>query len=224
MGVPGRVWVMRRFLLSLLLLVSCSAHAATILVFGDSLSAGYGLDPGQGWVALLAQRLHERKLPYTVVNASISGDTSAGGLARLDATLNRTHPALLVLELGANDGLRGLSLKALRRNLETIITRAQARHIHVVLIGMRLPPNYGGPYADAFHRIYLQIAAQRHVPLVPFLMAGVALDRNLMQPDQLHPNAAAQPMLLDNVWRVLAPLLRVKMGIEPNGTYVSFPE
>lgn len=202
------ILLMRRFLLSLLLCLSFSAHAATILVFGDSLSAGYGLDSGQGWVDLLAQRLHARKLPYTVVNASISGETSAGGLARLDAALNRTHPALLLLELGANDGLRGLSLKALRRNLETIITRARARHIRVVLIGMRLPPNYGGSYADAFHRIYLDIATRRHVPLVPFLLAGVALDRKLMQPDQLHPNAAAQPRLLDTVWAVLAPLLK----------------
>ncbi len=177
-------------------------------MLGDSLSAGYGLNPGQGWVDLLAQRLHARHLPYTVINSSISGETSAGGLARLDATLKQTHPALLLLELGANDGLRGLSLKDLRHNLDAIITRAQARGIRVVLIGMRLPPNYGGPYADAFHRIYTDIAARRHVALVPFLLTDVALDRNLLQADQLHPNAAAQPRLLDTVWPVLAPLLR----------------
>ena len=199
---------MRRVLLSLLLVLSCSAHATTILVLGDSLSAGYGLDPGQGWVDLLAQRLHARRLPYTVVNASISGETSAGGLARLDAALDEAHPALLLLELGVNDGLRGLSLQDLRRNLEAIVRRAQARHIRVVLIGMRLPPNYGSRYGDAFQRIYTDLAARLHLPLVPFLLAKVALDRSLMQADQLHPTAAAQPQILDTVWPTLAPLLR----------------
>ena len=199
---------MRRVLLSLLLVLSCSAHATTILVLGDSLSAGYGLDPGQGWVDLLAQRLHARRLPYTVVNASISGETSAGGLARLDAALDEAHPALLLLELGINDGLRGLSLQDLRRNLEAIVRRAQARHIRVVLIGMRLPPNYGSRYGDAFQRIYTDLAARLHLPLVPFLLAKVALDRSLMQADQLHPTAAAQPQILDTVWPTLAPLLR----------------
>lgn len=177
-------------------------------MLGDSLSAGYGLDPGKGWVDLLQQRVSARKLPYTVVNASISGETSAGGLARLNALLDQTHPTLLLLELGANDGLRGLSLKALRQNLDAIVRRAQARRIRVVLIGMRLPPNYGETYTTAFHRIYTDIAARRHVPLVPFLLAGVALDRRLMQADQFHPTAAAQPRMLDTVWATLAPLLR----------------
>ena len=177
-------------------------------MLGDSLSAGYGLDPGQGWVDLLAQRLHARRLPYTVVNASISGETSAGGLARLDAALDEAHPALLLLELGINDGLRGLSLQDLRRNLEAIVRRAQARHIRVVLIGMRLPPNYGPRYGDAFQRVYADLAARLRLPLVPFLLAKVALDRSLMQADQLHPTAAAQPQILDTVWPTLAPLLR----------------
>lgn len=191
----------------MLLFVACSAHAATILVLGDSLSAGYGLESGQVWVDLLAKRLQHHQPRYTVVNASISGETSAGGLARVDADLERAHPAIVLLELGANDGLRGLSLDAMRRNLDEIVTRAQKRGAKVVLIGMRLPPNYGAHYTEAFHHIYIELAAKRHLPLVPFLLADVALDPRLMQPDQLHPTAVAQPKLLATVWRVLAPLL-----------------
>ena len=176
-------------------------------MLGDSLSAGYGLDPGQGWVDLLAQRLHARRLPYTVVNASISGETSAGGLARLDAALDEAHPALLLLELGINDGLRGLSLQDLRRNLEAIVRRAQARHIRVVLIGMRLPPNYGATYTEAFAAIYPKLARERDAALVPFLLDGVATDPALMQPDHIHPRAEAQARLLDTVWPALVPLL-----------------
>ncbi len=199
---------MRRFLLLILLVVSCSSPAATLLVLGDSLSAGYGLAAGQGWVHLLEARISARKLPYTVVNASISGDTSAGGLARLGASLDQTRPAWLLLELGANDGLRGLPLAALRRNLEAIITMAQARGARVVLIGMRLPPNYGEQYTENFHGIYRDLATRHHLPLVPFLLEGVALNPQLMQPDSLHPTAAAQPQLLDTVWQTLGPLLR----------------
>jgi acyl-CoA thioesterase-1 len=199
---------MRRILLCLLLLVSGSLHAATILVLGDSLSAGYGLEAGQGWVDLLGKRLQQRHPDYTVVNASISGDTSANGLARLDASLDRTHPAFLLLELGANDGLRGLSLQAMRSNLDQIVVRAQKRGARVVLIGMRLPTNYGEHYTEAFHRTYTELAARRHLALVPFLLEGVALDPRLMQNDQLHPTAEAQPKLLDTVWRTFAPLLR----------------
>ena len=200
---------MRFFLLSLLLLVQAGiAHAATILVLGDSLSAGYGLeDTRQGWVALLQKRLAEQKLPYKVVNASISGDTTAGGLARLDASLDQQRPAVLLLELGANDGLRGLSLQAMQRNLTTIVMRAKARGIKVVLIGMMLPPNYGPAYTARFQHVYRQLAQEQQLPLVPFLLDGVALDPALMQSDQLHPTAAAQPRLLDNVWSVLGPLL-----------------
>jgi acyl-CoA thioesterase-1 len=199
---------MRRVLLLILLLASGPLQAATILVLGDSLSAGYGLEAGQGWVDLLAQRLHRRHPGYSVVNASISGDTSAGGLARIDAALDRTRPALLLLELGANDGLRGLSLTAMRHNLDAIIGRVQARKTRVVLIGMRLPPNYGEPYTKAFYRTYTDLAKKHHVPLVPFLLDHVALDFDLMQRDQLHPTAAAQAQMLDNVWPTLTPLLR----------------
>jgi acyl-CoA thioesterase I len=192
----------------MLVFVSWSVQAATILVLGDSLSAGYGLDAGQGWVDLLAQRLEQRHPGYTVVNASISGETSAGGLARLNASLDHAHPALLLLELGANDGLRGLSLKAMRHNIDAIITRSEARGAKVILIGMRLPPNYGEQYTQAFQGIYTDLARQRHLPLVPFLLTDVALHPQLMQRDQLHPTAAAQSQLLDTVWHTLAPLLR----------------
>jgi acyl-CoA thioesterase-1 len=207
MGFPAGILVMRRILLLLLLFVSAPLHAATLLVLGDSLSAGYGLEPGQGWVDLLAQRLRQDRPAYSVVNASISGETSAGGLARLDASLNQARPTLLLLELGANDGLRGLSLKALRHNLDQIVTRAQKHGARVVLIGMRLPPNYGKQYTEAFHQTYVDLAARRHLPLVPFLLEGVALDPGLMQADQMHPTAKAQPALLDTVWHTLAPLL-----------------
>lgn len=192
----------------MLLLSVGVAHAATLLVYGDSLSAGYGLAQGQSWVDLLQQRLEQRRLPYKVVNASISGETSAGGLERLSGVLERYRPSVMVLELGANDGLRGLSLTALKRNLSTMVMRAKARGIKVVLIGMRLPPNYGPQYTERFHRIYGELARAQHLPLVPFLLERVALDPQLMQNDGLHPVAAAQPQLLDTVWPVLAPQLR----------------
>ncbi len=186
----------------------CTAHAATILVLGDSLSAGYGLaDVNHGWVALLQQRLQQDKLPYKVVNASISGETTAGGLARLDASLDQQHPSVLLLELGANDGLRGLSLEAMKNNLKTIVKRARARGTKVVLIGMLLPPNLGVAYNDRFADVFHQLAKELRLPFVPFLLDGVALDPRLMQFDQLHPNEAAQRRLLDNVWPVLVPLL-----------------
>ncbi len=181
-------------------------------MLGDSLSAGYGLASGEGWVTLLEKRIAAQKLPYTVVNASISGDTSAGGLSRLNASLDQTRPAVLLLELGANDGLRGLPLTAMRHNLESIITRVQARGARVVLIGMRLPPNYGEQYTETFEGIYRDLAARHHLPLVPFLLEGVALDPGLMQADQLHPTAAAQPRLLDTVWHTLGPLLHQNAG------------
>ena len=177
------------------------------MVLGDSLSAGYGLAPGQGWVALLAQRLQERNIPCEVVNASISGDTSAGGLARVDAALAQHRPEILLLELGANDGLRGLSLKAMKSNLSSIIGKAKAAGAKVLLIGMQLPPNYGPRYTGRFHSIYGELAQEQQLPLVPFLMDKVALDPSLMQPDNFHPNAKAQPLLLETVWQPLQPLL-----------------
>ncbi|MDE1943215.1 MAG: arylesterase [Betaproteobacteria bacterium] len=197
---------MRSFLLILLLCSAC-ARAGTLLVLGDSLSAGYGLAPGEGWVTLLQGRLTARQMSWQVVNASISGDTTAGGLARLEDALRRDHPDWVLVELGANDGLRGLPLSAMRHNLDAIVTRARAHGARVLLIGMRLPPNYGPQYTEGFQRVYRDLASSRHLPLVPFLLDGVALDPALIQADQLHPTAEAQPRLLDNVWHVLAPLL-----------------
>jgi len=200
---------MRNILLAILLfIVACYAQAGTVLVLGDSLSAGYGLEPGQGWVALLQQRLEEKGLPHRVVNVSISGDTTAGGRARLDAVLDQHRPDWLLLQLGANDGLRGLPLAAMHDNLAAMVMRARARGIKVLLIGMQIPPNYGRVYTERFAAVYQELAAQYRLPLVPFLMERVALDPALIQADQLHPNAAAQPLLLDTVWPVLEPLLR----------------
>jgi acyl-CoA thioesterase-1 len=199
---------MRKILLSLLLFcVLLPANAGTLLVLGDSLSAGYNLAPGQGWVELLQQRLQERAIPCTVVNASVSGDTTAGGLARLDALLAQHHPDILLLELGANDGLRGLSLPAMKRNLNAIIDRAQAADAQVLLIGMQMPPNYGPRYTERFHAIYGELAREQQLPLVPFLLEKVALEPALMQPDNFHPNAEAQPLLLETVWPLLRPML-----------------
>jgi acyl-CoA thioesterase-1 len=199
---------MRHILASLLLLLlSLPVGAGTLMVFGDSLSAGYGLPPGMGWVDLLAKRLEHQGRPCTVVNASISGDTSAGGASRIDAALAKHHPDILLLELGANDGLRGLSLAAMKDNLNRIIDRAEKSGARVVLIGMRMPPNYGPRYTERFHSIYGELAGERQLPLVPFLMEKVALEPSLMQADNFHPNAQAQPLLLQTVWPVLAPLL-----------------
>lgn len=196
----------------MLLLLALPAGAGTLLVLGDSLSSGHGLAPGEGWVNLLAARLEQQGRPYAVVNASISGDTSAGGLARIDAALAAHHPDILLLELGANDGLRGLSLAAMKHNLDSIIERAERAGARVVLIGMQMPPNYGPRYTERFHTIYGELARERQLPLVPFLMAKVALEPSLMQADNFHPNASAQPLLLETVWPVLAPLLEAGHG------------
>lgn len=184
------------------------AKAPVIMVLGDSISAGYGLDPGQGWVTLLARRLKTRDLPFEVINSSISGDTTAGGRARLPAALQRYQPVIVIVELGGNDGLRGLSLSAMRANLDAIIGQVRCSGAHVLLVGMRLPPNYGPGYTKAFHDVYLQLAAQRRVALVPFLLVGVATQRSLMQNDGIHPRANAQPQLLDNLWPQLKTLLK----------------
>lgn len=191
----------------MLLCLTLPAGAGTILVLGDSLSAGYGLAPGQGWVALLDQRLRERDIPCTIVNASISGDTSAGGLARIGTALAQHQPDILLLELGANDGLRGLSLSAMKNNLNSIIDQAKTAGAKVLLIGMQMPPNYGPRYTERFQSIYGELAREEQLPLVPFLLEKVALESTLMQPDNFHPNARAQPLLLDTVWPLLQPML-----------------
>jgi acyl-CoA thioesterase I len=183
------------------------ARAATILIYGDSLSAGYGLASGQSWPSLLAERLSREAPQYQLVNASISGETSAGGASRIAAELARTHPAVVVLELGANDGLRGLALAQMKANLERIIRACRAQRARVLLVGMQLPPNYGLPYTQAFAATFPELAKATGSALMPFLLEGVADQRALFQADGLHPNATAQPMILDKLWPHLRPLL-----------------
>ena len=181
--------------------------APTILVLGDSLSAAYGLDIEEGWVHLLEGRIKERGLDDKVVNASISGETTVGGLSRLPALLARLRPAVLVIQLGANDGLRGLSLDALRGNLSQLVQLGRASGSRVLLVGIQLPPNYGAAFNSGFQAVFQSVADSQQVPLVPSLLTGVAEDWSLMQADGLHPTAKAQPRILDNVWPGLLPLL-----------------
>ena len=183
-------------------------QAGVILVLGDSISAGYGLDnPAQGWVALLAGQIKAAGKPWTIVNASISGETSAGGLSRVDDLLARHKPGLLLLELGANDGLRGLRPTQAQANLGEIIGRAKQAGARVVLLGMRIPPNYGKRYNDLFEAVFPALAQQHGVAYVPFLLEGVGGNAQLTQADGLHPNALAQPVLMRLVWGKLEPLL-----------------
>ncbi len=203
-----------RVLILLLMLPShapgAEARAPTgiIMVFGDSLSAAHGLAPEQGWVHLLQQRLRQQGYRYRVVNASVSGDTTASALQRLPRALARHKPELVILELGGNDGLRGLPLADMRANLAKMIRLIQAQGAQVLLVGMQIPPNYGHRFARQFQAVYPELARQFGIPLVPFLLEGIATQRAFFQPDQIHPNARAQPILLDNVWARLAPLLR----------------
>ncbi len=184
------------------------AAQRTVLVVGDSLSAAYGLSASQGWVALTAQKIAKEKPGWRVVNASISGETTAGGAARIAAELKRHKPAVVVIELGGNDGLRGLPLKQTRDNLMKMIVAAKNANAKVLLIGMRLPPNYGPDYTRSFENIFRELATQHKATLLPFLLQPVATDRNAFQSDQIHPTAAAQPKLRDHVWPALSPLLK----------------
>lgn len=184
-----------------------TAGAGTLLVLGDSISAGFGLDTSKGWVALLQQRLKEEGYADQVVNASITGDTSANGRARLEPLLAANKPDLLIVELGGNDGLRGQPPAQLQQNLTWIIDRAQQSGARVLLLGVPLPPNYGAAYINAFSRVYQQVASEQQVPLVPSLLDGVGGVAPLMQEDGIHPRAEAQPRLLENVWPSLKPLL-----------------
>ena len=183
------------------------AAPRTILVFGDSLSAAYGIRPEQGWVALLTQRLQSQGYGYQVVNASVSGETSDGGLERLPRALQLHQPGIVVLELGANDGLRGLPVSETRANLARMIQLAQAARARVLLAGIRMPPNYGPRYTEEFAHIFPDLASQYHLPLVPFLLEKVALDPTRMQADGMHPNAQGEPAVLDTLWPYLKPLL-----------------
>ena len=196
------------FLAALLLAGPASAATRTVLVFGDSLSAAYGIAPQQGWVHLMGERIASQGLPWKVVNASVSGETTAGGLRRLPEDLKRHKPDAVVIELGANDALRGQPIKAIRANLEQMIRLAREAQAEPVLVGLMIPPNYGIDYAGEFRDVYASIARKEKVRLVPFLLHGVADTAESFQADQLHPTAAVQPRILDNVWATVEPLLR----------------
>lgn len=187
-----------------------SAAARTVLVFGDSLSAAYGLAASQGWVSLMGDRIRRENLPWTVVNASISGETTAGGLSRLPEDLKRHKPSVVLIALGANDALRGLPVAGIRANLEKMVRLARAAKAEPVLVGIMIPPNYGIDYAAQFGALYPSVARATKARLVPFLLEGIAQQPDMFQADQLHPTAAAQPRVLDNVWPVIEPLLRGK--------------
>jgi len=198
---------MEKILIALALLGYGLAHAnPTLLVFGDSLSAAYGIGQQAGWVALLQDRLRQKRLDYTVVNASISGETTSGGAARIAATLTTHQPAIVVVSLGANDGLRGLPVGQMRDNLAAILRATQGSGSRTLLVGMKLPPNYGPQYTQDFEQTYVALAREFKCALAPFLLEGVAGRRELFLEDNLHPSAAAQPLILENVWKALAPM------------------
>ncbi len=206
---------MKKLLLILLTTLACvvpglafATAAPVILVFGDSLSAEYGLPRGTGWAARMAERLKEQRLDYSVVNASISGETTAGGASRIAGELARTRPAVVILELGGNDGLRGLAPAATRTNLETMIAAARKAGARVVLCGMQLPPNYGREYTERFRAMYGELAKLHKIALVPFFLEGIGDKREMFQADGIHPVVEAQARMLDNVWPQLAPLLK----------------
>jgi acyl-CoA thioesterase-1 len=200
------------FLLSVLALGTVRAAAPavmppTLLVFGDSLSAGYGIDPARGWVSLLEQRLRDSGHDYRVVNASVSGETTAGGLARFPRALQIQHPSLVILELGGNDGLRALPVDAMRDNLGRMLQLCRSRRVAVLLVGIRMPANYGPRFTGEFAAVYDQLAARYAVPLVPFLLAGVTDHPGWMQADGIHPNEQGQPQVLENLWPHLQKML-----------------
>ena len=191
-----------------LFLLAMPVHAQNILLVGDSISAAFGLEISEGWVALLEQRLADEGYPHSVINASVSGDTTAGGLARLPGLLEEFEPELVIIELGGNDGLRALPLENMQQNLSAMVSLSQQAGADVILLGMMIPPNYGPRYADGFARVFHQVAEERDVTLVPFLLEGVGGVEGMMQDDGVHPTAAAQPLLLDNAW----PAIRLWLG------------
>ncbi|MEE4297998.1 MAG: arylesterase [Pseudomonadales bacterium] len=199
-----------RFLSVLVLgstLCAPSAAERTVLVMGDSISAAYGIEAEQGWVQLLADRLEDAGAGIDVVNASVSGETTGGGVVRLPGSLERLAPELVIIELGGNDGLRGYPIARIRDNLTRMVSMAREAGAEVLLLGMLIPPNYGERYTSGFQAAFREVAAQTGVQFVPFLLDGVATDASLMQEDGIHPTAAAQPLLLENLWPSLAPLL-----------------
>ena len=189
-------------------MTTAEAASRPIMIVGDSLSAAYGIELDAGWVNLLRQRLADAGYDHPVINASISGDTTAGGLTRLPDALDRYQPGIVVIELGGNDGLRGLAFEQTRENLAGMIRSARASGARVLLLGMMMPPNFGKRFTEKFLQMYHDLAADERVPLVPFFLAGVAEEPALMQEDGIHPNAAGQPLMLDNVWPELLQLLQ----------------
>jgi acyl-CoA thioesterase-1 len=200
--------MLRTFLFILLSGAVTLAHAAsTILVFGDSISAGYGIAREQSWVDLLRARLAHEHADYKVVNASVTGETTGGGRLRLASALEQHQPQIVILELGGNDGLRGARADAIRANLDAMVDECRRRRSRVLLLGMNVPPNYGSDYSEKFRQVFETVAKSRQVALVPFLFEGFATERAMFQPDGIHPVAAAQNKMLDNVWPKLLPLL-----------------
>ena len=187
-----------------------AADSPTVLVFGDSLSAGFGIDVDQSWVALLQQRLEETGYEHRVVNASISGETTEGGAARIDNAIGTFSPDLIILELGGNDGLRGFPPARIKSNLDTIARRARDSGADVVLLGIRIPTNYGARYTQAFEAVYADVAADLEIQWIEFFMDGIAFNDELLQSDRIHPNAEAQPLLLDNAWPIIRATLDAK--------------
>lgn len=179
-----------------------------VLIYGDSLSAAYGLPQSQGWAVLLEKKLAQEKFPHRIVNASISGETTAGGLTRLDAVLAKSKPSIVILELGANDGLRGLPIQSTGSNLNAMLQKIKKTGAKVLLLGMKMPPNYGARYTAEFSETYSQLAKSHQTALVPFMLENVAAKPELIQQDGLHPNALGQPIILDNIWPYLKPLLK----------------
>jgi len=200
--------ILRILCILMLMLPPAAGVAATIMVYGDSLSAGYGVPQEQGWVSLLQKKLHDEKLDYKVVNLSISGETTLGGKNRITAALEAHRPAIVILALGANDGLRGQNPDTMRSNLEAIVEACRRFKARVLLVGMRLPPNYGAAYTNKFNNIFKDISQRRRLASVPFLLEGFADDREMFQADAIHPTAQAQPLILETVWKKLRPLLQ----------------
>ena len=196
--------------LSCLMFLTAPVYAASnsILIYGDSLSASYGIPQQQGWVSLLQQRLEDQHFPYKVINASVSGETSSGGLSRLSATLDEHQPSIVILELGANDGLRGLPLSVMKDNLAQMIEQSKRSGAKVLLIGMKIPPNYGLKYSQSFKQKYQQLSQELKVPRVPFMLQGMENRPELIQDDGLHPNVQGQPIILENIWPQLKLILK----------------
>jgi len=191
------------------------AENSKILVYGDSLSAAYGITQPQGWVTLLQQKLNAEGYHYEVANASISGETTSGGLTRFEKTITTIKPKIVVLALGANDGLRGLPIQEMRKNLSAMITYSQKKKAKVLLLGMRIPPNYGPKYTEAFYQTYQQLGQQHNISLVPFMLDQVAAKPHLIQGDGLHPNALGQPVILNNIWPALKLMLQKNKVAKP---------